>query len=246
MPGRNEANMADAEDNIDTFLRNIPSQIAEARCQMFCNNVNIIEFIQRRLEDSVLLLNILYQRCVDDQLKNDLNTLITELHFWHQRYDDLWMRYGNASSQLRFSCPREESGDRGRPRYRLPENAILDLHRIHRRWRHVAESVGVSYRTLLRRRHEYGLSVAVTRGPRSTYTEITQNNLCDVVREVLQILPNAGETFVLGALRQREIHVQRWRVREAIRAVDPLSRAMRRSVAVLRRVYNVPCPNALW
>ena len=155
--------MADAKDNIETFLRNIPSQMAEARRQMFCNNVNVIEFIQRRLEDSVLLLNILYQRCVDDQLKNDLNTLITELHFWHQRYENLWMRYVKASSQLRFSCPREGSGNRGKPRYRLPENAILDLHRIHRRWRHVAESVGVSYRTLQAARLSYQTSGMVKR-----------------------------------------------------------------------------------
>ena len=66
MHGRNEANMADAEDNIETFLRNILSQIAEGCRQKFCNNVNVSEFIQRRLEDSVLLLNILYQCCVDD------------------------------------------------------------------------------------------------------------------------------------------------------------------------------------
>ena len=60
------------------------------------------------------------------------------------------------------------------------------------------------------------------------------------------MLPDAGETFVQGALRQRNIHVQRWRVRNTIQLVDPLSRAVRRSVAILRRVYNVPCPNALW
>ena len=61
--------------------------------------------------------------------------------------------------------------------------------------------------------------------------KISQSDLCNIVREVLQTLPNAGETFVQGALRQRNIHVQRWRVRNTIQLVDPLSRAMRRSVA---------------
>lgn len=89
---------------------------------MFCHNTNVIESIQQRLEHSVLVLNILYQHFVDAQLQNDLRTLMTEAQFWHQRYYDLWMRYGNASSQLCFSSLREESGEIGRPRYRLPEN----------------------------------------------------------------------------------------------------------------------------
>ena len=109
-----------------------------------------------------------------------------------------------------------------------------------------SRETGVSYRTLLRRRNEYGMPVSNTRSPRNTYTHISEHELCNVVREVLSMLPNAGETFVLGALRRRDIHVQRWRVRNAICVVDLISRAMRRSVAILRRAYNVACPNALW
>ena len=147
-----------------------------------------------------------------------------------------------SSYPLNFTCLLEESLNRGRRRYSIPQTALIDLHRIHNSW----AQVGVSYRTLLRRRHEYSLPVSNTIGQRDTYTEISQTDLCDVVREVLQVLPNAGETFVLAALRQRNIRIQRWKVRNAIRTVDPLSHAMRRSVAILRRVYSVPCPNALW
>ena len=235
--------------NIETFLRNIPGQISEARRQFFCNNINVIEFMQRRLEDSLFVLNILCQRSVercDRQLENDLGSLVSELQSLCQGYDELWMRHENSSYPLCFTCPTEEGDTRGRRRYSLSEDTLRNLYGIHRSWEQVAVEIGVSYRTLFRRRHEYGLTVSNTRGPRNTYTEITQNDLCNIVREVLQILPNAGETFVLGALRQRDIHVQRCKVRDAIRAVDPLSRAMRRSVAILRRVYNFPCPNALW
>ena len=62
----------------------------------------------------------------------------------------------------------------------------------------------------------------------------------------LQILPGAGETYILGALRARHIYVQRRRVREALQIVDPISRAIRQSRTLVRRVYSVPCPNALW
>lgn len=134
-----------------------------------------------------------------------------EVLFWHERGDDLRIRYGNFSSQLCFSCLRGESSQWGRPRYHLPENTLLDLHQIQRRWRVVAESMGVSYRTLLRWRHEYMycLSLDSTRGPSSIYTEITQNDLSYVIWEVLQILPNAGESFLFLVLSDKEIFMSR-------------------------------------
>ena len=242
---------ATPQDDIQTFLENIPNIISEARRQLYSDNISVIEFNLRRLEDSVYVVNILHQRSVernevgDQQLQDNLAQLLFELQSLCSDYDELWIRNGSSDPSISFACPQEEGGV-GRRRYVLPESAIVGLHRIHRNWSQVGREVGVSYRTVLRRRHQLGLPVSGTNGPRSTYTDISQSDLCNIVREVLQILPNAGETFVQGALRQRNIHVQRWRVRNAIQVVDPLSRAMRRSVAILRRVYNVPCPNALW
>ena len=52
------------QNNIEVFLRNIPGQISEARHQLFSENINCIEFVQERLEDStkydnfVSLLNV--------------------------------------------------------------------------------------------------------------------------------------------------------------------------------------------
>lgn len=59
-------------------------------------------------------------------------------------------------------------------------------------------------------------------------------------------MPDAGETYIIGAIRSRGMIVQRWRIRQAIQTVDPISRALRRTFAVVRRVYNVVCPNELW
>ena len=59
-------------------------------------------------------------------------------------------------------------------------------------------------------------------------------------------LPDAGETFIIGGLRRRGIHVQRSRIRDAIMEVDPINRALRRTRSVIRRVYNVASPNSLW
>ena len=47
---------------------------------------------------------------------------------------------------------------------------------------------------------------------------------------------------IIGVLRSRSIHVQRRSVREAINAVVPVSRALRRTVTIIRRKYNVASP----
>ena len=49
-----------------------------------------------------------------------------------------------------------------------------------------------------------------------------------------------------GALRGRGINVQRWRIRNAIRNIDPINRAIRRRYTIQRRLYNVKKPNLLW
>ena len=237
------------ESNINTFLENIPSLISEAHRQIFCDNLNVIEFMQRRIESNLQVLIILFDRCegglYDRQLQENIGVLISKLQELLNEYEQQWIENDDLPH---FTCPVEERQDdcSGRRRYVVPERSLTCLFQIHGKWGQVARDLGISYRTLLRRRHEYGLTVSDTRGPRTTYTNISQSDLCNVVREVLGILPNAGETFVLGALRQRGIHVQRWRVRDAICFVDPLTRAMRRSIAIIRRAYNVPCPNALW
>ena len=55
----------DGEIGIERFLRNIPGQITYARQQLFSTNINITEFIQRRLEDSLFMLNILFRRSLE-------------------------------------------------------------------------------------------------------------------------------------------------------------------------------------
>ena len=67
----------------------------------------------------------------------------------------------------------------------------------------------MSYETVLRRRHQYSIVVNDTTGPKITYSDIPNGQLCQVVNEVLQIMPNAGETHVTGALRNRRIRVHR-------------------------------------
>ena len=60
------------------------------------------------------------------------------------------------------------------------------------------------------------------------------------MRQVLEILPDAGVTYIMGACRQRNTFVQRQRIRRAINTVDSVKRALRRSIDVL----SVQCSSA--
>ena len=49
-----------------------------------------------------------------------------------------------------------------------------------------------------------------------------------------------------GYLLGKGFKVQRRRVREALRSVDPEGVASRKATAINRRKYSVPTPNSLW
>ena len=105
-----------------------------------------------------------------------------------------------------------QSGDLGRPRCNIEKEELYRLFDIYHSWTKVASTLGVSERTLRRRRAEFGMTISEPSGPRKTYTEICSNDPNSVVKEILDILPDAGETDVIGALRQKNIHVQRHRI----------------------------------
>ena len=100
------------------------------------------------------------------------------------------------------------SGDLVRPRCNIEKEELHRLFDIYHSWTKVASTLGVSERTSRRRRAEFGMTISDPSGPRKTYTEISSNDLNTVAKEILGILPDAGETYVTGALRQRNIHIR--------------------------------------
>ena len=196
---------------------------------------NELELYIARLEDDINFLVLLTQRFHNEEILTDIielkeNAVIALNHM----ENNLLVRFENNQLQI------------GRPRQEISKEEIIYLFNLYKSWKVVAIVLGMSERTLRRRRIEYGLEICNTRGPRSTYTDINNEQLKDIIREILEILPDAGETIVIGALRTRGIHVQRSRIRQAIIEVDPIGRLSRRSIAIVRRVYNVKHPNELW
>ena len=134
----------------------------------------------------------------------------------------------------------------GRPRKEILKEDVEREFATFRCWKVVARLLGVSAKTLHRRRIEYGMLVSPLTGPRISYSNITHEELCDVLRTILDTPPDVGETIVRGALRATGIYVQRQRIRDAIMEVDPVNRALRLTISVVRRIYSVSSPNALW
>ena len=150
------------------------------------------------------------------------------------RYDEL-REAQQGPTGFEFVCPRQQSNRPGRPRLDISQEAISFLQSIHNSWTEVADVLGVTYRTILRRRNESGMPIANLHGPREGYSSLSDEDLRNTIREILRTLPNAGETYIIGALRTRGIIVQRYRVRDALREIDPVSRAIRRTLSIVRR-----------
>ena len=126
----------------------------------------------------------------------------------------------------------------GRPAFDIKKEHIEQLRDAGMDWKAISRFLGISEKTLQRRRAEFGLT--------ANFCNISDSDLDRQVAEILQLTPYSGESYVRGGLKGRQIHVQRERVRESIHRVDPIGRSIRRTYAICRRVYNVKGPNHLW
>ena len=244
--------MADGR-RLDSFLRELPSLLEQAD-RHHCDNVNILENVRRRVDDYYVAVRAILQHCMEQEDCHDLLVILWEIHDRLFQLLEQYHRLCNFSMEgddplecnVGHSFVTQEPSARGRRRLEIDEETLSELHSIYYAWGAVACEMGVSYRTILQRWHELSFPIANRAGPRNTFCNVTDDDLCNVVREVLQNMPDAGETYIIGAIRSRGMIVQRWRIRQAIQTVDPISRALRRTFALVRRVYNVVCPNELW
>ncbi|KAK6492728.1 hypothetical protein HHUSO_G2116, partial [Huso huso] len=104
-------------------------------------------------------------------------------------------------------------------------------------WTSIARLLSVGTRTIYRQRQRLGLLTY------SSFSNISDSELDNLILEIRRSTPNAGETYISGSIRSRNIRVQQWRIRERLHIIDPI---IRRRSAIQRRIYSVPGPNYLW
>jgi hypothetical protein len=106
---------------------------------------------------------------------------------------------------------------------------------LHFPWQKIADMLGVSERTIRRRRQELGVMI----GHENAYSAIPDDELDVFVRRILNLSPESGERMVIGSLRAQGMKVQRDRIRRSIGRVDPISREMRRRTVILTMLPNM-------
>lgn len=207
------------------------------------------EFLGRRLEEYQRLLHVMYGRLRDfrnnsPELLNDFEQLLNVVSHikgnLESLYSDDFCEEFPVNNAL---CTTANHGFVGRPHYQLTQDQIQILRdELGFRWVDIAAILGVSPRTLNRRRREFSWPV----GQDYNFSTISAEELDRVVREILTLTPQSGLGLVRGALRSRGLRLQRRRVIETLQRLDPVTSALRQSRTIIRWTYRVPGPNSLW
>ena len=137
-------------------------------------------------------------------------------------------------------CATVRNGRPGRPSCAVSEDQLINLFEIGFSATRIACMLGVSVRTIRRRMDDIGLRVS------DFYSTMPDNELDIVVNEILVLFPNTGYRMMTGHLKRRGIRVQQYRIRDSLHRVAPTSIATRWHASIVRRVYNVRSPLALW
>ena len=128
----------------------------------------------------------------------------------------------------------------GRPSIQINIEEVEFLRALHLPWIRIAEILDISRHTLYRWLKNEGILQELQ------FTEISDNDLDEVMKGIKEEHPNDGEVLVSGHLLAKGIRVPRSRMRASIHRVDPINTAQRRSKAIVRRRYTIGEPNEVW
>ena len=239
--------------NIEGFFTSLGRLLESAEGQRNTASYDSAEFFSRRLRENERTLVTLALR-IEEAFPNEVEVIsdLNELVFIMNELSRDFDRIVEDSERSTFSAPASlddrlsavaRNGLVGRPRLQMLQEQLQTLHDdASFRWADIGRILGISERTLRRRRHEFGLPVGVG----EDFSDVSNDDLDEHVREILEVTPSAGQRLVEGGLRQRGLRIQRHRIQESIRRVDPVVITLRAAQQIIRRVYSVPCPNALW
>ena len=239
------------DNDLDFFLRSVRELFSEAIniYQDFgLTTLENMEMVAGLLEDSTQTLRILSSRLLESTVEPDLEFGL-DMQTLTNNCTIVANHLRNAAEEVEMVDERRRpsgitgtrSGRAGRPRASISVNQIEFLRGMHFSWVNIAQIIGISERTLRRWRQETGEDRSEER-----WSNISDEELTRIMTEISQRTSNVGETRMTGALRCRGIRVQRRRIRQILRDIDPLASALRWRRAVYRRRYSVPYPNALW
>ena len=195
------------------------------------DDADYIRFRVENFENMVLRCNAIY-RMQADFLKQIQEC--TEL----ARFDSSVLE----ETRTGYKAPKEKTGNNGRPRYIIMKEQLEFYIENGFTVPSISKMIRVSPKTVRRRLKKFRLSM------QGAYTQISNDELDAVIKEILGKNPNCGYRRMLGFLLAKKVRVSERRTREAMHRVDPegiLLGALQLTI-VNRREYKVPGVLALW
>lgn len=190
-------------------------------------------------------IELIYREVLATEIVNGSlsDSEVETLGYVAQAYEEMSQLVDKLVTQpaaSRFCTPTFASGSVGRPSFQIPSEQLRCL--IDHRFSvpQISQLLGVSVRTVRRRMSENNLSI------RSTYSQLSDDQLDDVIADIQRQFPYSGNRQMYGHLISRGIRVQFHRVQEAQSRVDPEGSVLRRLQNMSRRCYSVPGPQHLW
>ena len=99
---------------------------------------------------------------------------------------------GFDRDDFQYLCPiviNELENEKGHPKVFIPRVQLVGLRSLNFTWKAISEMLSVSEKTILRRRHEFGLPIG-----EDTYSSVTDEELDEKISTILSSSPNSGET----------------------------------------------------
>lgn len=129
------------------------------------------------------------------------------------------------------------SSNVGRPSLQVDLEEVESMRKCGLSMTKISEIVGISRSTLYRALEGTNLI---------GYTDITNQELDELVVRYKENHPHDGERMLIGYLRSQNIHLPRQQIRECIHRVDPAGVRSRTMSLIQRRTYHVKGPNYVW
>lgn len=159
---------------------------------------------ERAVNQLSAILNIL------SQIDNSTTTpeeIMGLMDYINKLLDPLEQYVQNPPPHPSMNIPTQATGSRGQPSYVLDLPRALELHALGNSWKEIAEVLGVARRTLYYHMKSAGLSTA-----RKQHTEISDDDLDELVHNISINHPFVGSTIVQGHLEAMGVHIGRPRV----------------------------------
>lgn len=236
--------MADSAVELDVFLEilNVGKEVyGEIQRNMFAAHEEVLEKLRNRCLQFIMALLVASRDFESHQdIVADIKRAVVEFQTLYNRLDERCSTFEEREAS--YACPTVTSNQsRGRPSLVIPKEQIEGLRSLGFSWAAMARMLGVSEKTLKRRREAFDVSSTIER-----FSDISDDEIDHFVKSALDILPQSGERMLIGWFKGKGIRIPRWKLRESVMRVDPIGRELRRKTVTKRRVYSVPNPNALW